>query len=179
MRKIILFIIISFFVLGCDNLMNTPTKKVEEFFNKYQTIDNKVVEQLNYTIDNDYELTSEQKEKYKNIMKKQYNDLVYTIKEETVDGNSAAVKVEIEVYDYNKSIIEANNYLQNNQEEFLNEDGTVNKEKFVDKKLELMSKNTDRVKYTLNLSLIKNNDVWKMNDITEIDRQKIHGIYNY
>ena len=179
MRKIILIIIISFFVLGCDNLMNTPTKKVEEFFNKYQTIDNKVVEQLNYTIDNDYELTSEQKEKYKNIMKKQYNDLVYTIKEETVDGNSAAVKVVIEVYDYNKSIIEANNYLQNNQEEFLNEDGTVNKEKFVDKKLELMSKNTDRVKYTLNLSLIKNNDVWKMNDITEIDRQKIHGIYNY
>lgn len=46
MKKIILFIIISFFVLDCDNLMNTPTKKVEEFFNKYQTIDNKVVEQL-------------------------------------------------------------------------------------------------------------------------------------
>ena len=65
MKKIILFIIISFFVLGCDNLMNTPTKKVEEFFNKYQTIDNKVVEQLDYTIDNDYELTTEQKEKYK------------------------------------------------------------------------------------------------------------------
>ena len=159
--------------------MNTPTKKVEEFFNKYQTIDNKVIEQLDYTIDNDYELTNEQKEKYKNIMKKQYNDLVYTIKEETVDGNSATVKTEIEVYDYSKSIIEADNYLQNNQEEFLDENGTVNKEKFIDKKLDLMSKNTDRVKYTLILSLTKNNDVWKMNDITEIDRQKIHGIYSY
>ena len=179
MKKIVLFIIISVFILGCDNLMNTPTKKVEEFFNKYKTIDNKVIEQLDYTIDNDYELTNEQKEKYKNIMKKQYNDLVYTIKEETVDGNSATVKTEIEVYDYSKSIIEADNYLQNNQEEFLDENGTVNKKKFIDKKLDLMSKNTDRVKYTLILSLTKNNDVWKMNDITEIDRQKIHGIYSY
>lgn len=179
MKKIVLFIIISVFILGCDNLMNTPTKKVEEFFNKYQTIDNKVIEQLDYTIDNDYELTNEQKEKYKNIMKKQYNDLVYTIKEETVDGNSATVKTEIEVYDYSKSIIEADNQLQNNHEEFLDENGTVNKKKFIDKKLDLMSKNTDRVKYTLILSLTKNNDVWKMNDITEIDRQKIHGIYSY
>ena len=32
---------------------------------------------------------------------------------------------------------------------------------------------------TLNLTLTKKDDVWTMNDITETDRKKIHGIYSY
>lgn len=179
MKKIFLFLSSFLFLVGCNNLMNTPTKKVEEFLNKYQTMNNAVMDQLNYTLESDYELTDTQKDSYKTMMKKQYKDLIYTIKDETVDGDTATVKVEIEVYDYSKAIKEADNYLTNNQDEFVNEDGSVDREKFLDYKIELMSKSTERVKYTLELKLTKDDGNWKMNDITEIDRQKIHGIYSY
>lgn len=179
MKKILLFLGSFLFMVGCNNLMNTPTKKVEEFLNRYQTLDNEVIDQLNYTLDESYSFTDIQKDDYKKVMKKQYKDLVYTVKEETVDGDTAVVKVEIEVYDYSKAIAEADNYLLNNQDEFLNEDGTSDKERFIDFKIDAMSKTTERVKYTLELTLLKVNDTWKMDDITEIDRQKIHGIYSY
>lgn len=179
MKKILLFLGAFVFMVGCNNLMNTPTKKVEEFLNKYQTMDSEVMNQLNYTLDENYTLTENQKEDYKTVMKKQYKDLIYTIKEETVDGDTSTVKVEIEVYDYSKAIEIADNYLINNQNEFINEDGSVNSEKFMDYKIDEIEKQTDRVKYTLELTLTKQADTWKMDDITEIDRQKIHGIYSY
>lgn len=179
MKKILLVLLTLFLMVGCDNLMNTPTKRVEEFLNKYQKMDNKVLNQLDYTFEQDYELTDKQKENYKTAMKKQYKDLVYTIKDETIDGKTAVVKVEIEVYDYSKAMSDADNYLLNNQNEFMNADGSVNKEKFLDYKIEEIGKMTERVKYTLDLTLTKDDDTWLMNDITEIDRQKIHGIYSY
>lgn len=179
MKKILLFLGAFLFMVGCNNLMNTPTKKVEEFLNKYQTMDSNVMNQLDYTLEEDYELTSTQKDNYKTIIKKQYKDLVYTIKDETVDGDTATVKVEIEVYDYSKAIKDSDSYLMNNQNEFIKDDGTVDKEKFLDYKIDAISKSSDRVKYTLELTLTKKDDTWKMNDITEIDRQKIHGIYSY
>ena len=37
--KKILMIIALFLVVGCNKLDNTPTKQVETFFNKYQTLD--------------------------------------------------------------------------------------------------------------------------------------------
>ena len=179
MKKIILFLISFIFMVGCNNLKNTPTKRVEEFLNRYQTLDNDVISQLDYTLDENYTLTDTQKEDYKTVMKKQYKDLVYTIKEESVDGDTAVVTVEIEVYDYNKPILEADDHLLNNPDEFINEEGLQDMETFMDFKIDIISKSTERVKYTLDLTLLKDGDNWKMDDITEIDRQKIHGIYNY
>lgn len=179
MKKILLFFVVIIFMVGCNNLMNTPTKQAEEFLNKYQTMNSEVLDQLDYTLDNDYELTTNQRDSYKAVMKRQYKDLVYTIKDETVDGDTATVKVEIEVYDYSKAIAESDNYLLNNQDEFIKEDNTVDKEKFLDYKINAISNSSDRVKYTLDLTLTKKDDTWKMNDITEIDRQKLHGIYTY
>jgi len=178
MKKIIVLFTIILFLTGCDNLMNTPTKKTEEFFNKYQVLDNKIIEQLDYTLDESYSLTKKQMEEYKDIMRRQYKNLLYTIKEETIDGNTATVKTEIEVYDYAKALQNANNYLINNQKEFIKEDGQTNKEKFMDYKIKLLKDETSRIKYTLELNLMKNNDTWILSDITELDRQKIHGIYS-
>ena len=67
----------------------------------------------------------------------------------------------------------------NNPDEFINEEGLQDMETFMDFKIDMISKSTERVKYTLDLTLLKDGDNWKMDDITEIDRQKIHGIYNY
>ena len=86
--------------IGCSQMMNTPTKQVEEFLNKYQTMDDKVMKQLDEVIDSAGTMTKEQKEKYRELMKNQYKNLTYKIKDDTEDGDEATVEVEIEVYDY-------------------------------------------------------------------------------
>lgn len=183
MKKIFLSIIsigvILLLTAGCDDVLNTPTKRVEEFLNDYQTTDNTVLGQLDSTLDSEMALNDTQRNDYRDMMKKQYKDLVYTIKDETVDGDKSTVKVEIEVYDYNKAIKESDSYMLLNQTEFLDEQGTVDNSKFTDYKINKMSEVSDRVKYTIDFSLTKKDNTWKLDDITEVDRQKIHGIYSY
>ena len=183
MKKIFLSIISIGIILlstsGCDSVLNTPTKRVEEFLNDYQTTNNTVLTQLDNTLENDANLNENQKKEYRDIMKKQYENLVYVIKDETVNGDKSTVKVEIEVYDYNKAIKEADSYVTLNQAEFLDEEGAVDDSKFTDYKLKRMDEVTERVKYTIDFKLTKEEKSWKLDDITEIDRQKIHGIYSY
>ena len=45
-KKIFIFLLITLFLLGCDNVKNTPTSKVESFLNKYQTLDKNVLKDL-------------------------------------------------------------------------------------------------------------------------------------
>ena len=180
MKKIILIVFsLLLLTVGCDSMMNTPTKRVEEFLNKYQRQDKEILKQLDNVVRNgNYEFNEDQTLAYKEVMKKQYKDLTYVIKEETIDGNNATVTVEIEVYDLIKSINESENYYMNNSNEFLLNDGTVDKTKYLDYKIKELQNVRERIKYTLNLTLSKTDKKWIMNDITEIDRQKIHGLYN-
>lgn len=179
MKKFILVIITLLLVVGCDSVMNNPTKRVETFLNKYQIMDEEVLSQLDDTLNNDNTLNDNQKNEYRDLMKKQYQNLTYTIKEEEVDGNNATVKVEIEVYDFNKAMMEADDYLVENQDEFLDDEGNVDNEKFMDYKIEQMKNTNDKVKYTIEFTLTKEDNSWKLDDVDEATRQKIHGIYNY
>lgn len=177
-RKIILMVAILFLVVGCGNMMNTPTKKVEEFLSKYQTQDKSVLEQLDDVIKEAGNLVDDQKDTYRDLMKKQYQNLSYKIKDETEDGDNATVQVEIEVYDYGKAISEAETYLTTNREEFLDEDEKeIDSKKFLDYKIKQMKDVKDKVKYTINFTLTKVDDKWKLDDISDIDRQKLHGLY--
>ncbi|MDD6224264.1 MAG: hypothetical protein PUB18_04605 [bacterium] len=179
MRKIFALLIAIIFIAGCGNMMNTPTKKVEEFLSKYQTMDEKVLSQLDDVMKSAGTMTSDQKNKYRDLMKKQYQNLSYKIKDETEDGDTATVEVEIEVYDYATSITESETYLVTNRDEFVDkETQIVNDEKYMDYKLEQLAKVKDKVTYTINFTLTKEDDKWKLDDITEIDRQKIHGLYS-
>lgn len=178
-KKIFVGIMVLFLAVGCGNMMNNPTKKVEEFLSKYQTQDEKVLAQLDEVIDSSGTMTKDQKDKYRDLMKKQYQNLSYKIKDETIDGNNATVQVEIEVYDYASSISESETYLTTNKEEFIKEDTKeVDDEKFMDYKLKQLSDVKDKVKYTINFTLTKTDDKWILDDITEIDRQKLHGLYS-
>ena len=180
MKKIILVVFsLLLFTFGCENMMNTPTKKVEEFLSKYQKQDEVVLKQLDEVANNDNNSFNEnQLKKYKELMKKQYKDLTYTIKEETIDGNNATVTVEIEVYDFNKALNNIESYYVGNPDEFKTDTGEVDTSKYMDYRLSELGKVTDRIKYTLNLTLSKHDKTWVMNNITEADRQKIHGIFN-
>ena len=179
MKKILLLVATIFLLVGCESVMNNPTKRVEVFLNKYQTMDEEVLSQLDDTLNNDVTLTDTQKKDYKDMMKKQYQNLTYTIKDEEVDGNNATVKVEIEVYDFNKAMNEADSYLLQNQDEFIDENNRIDNERFMDYKIEQMKHTNEKVKYTIEFSLTKTDNTWTLDNVDEITRQKIHGIYNY
>ena len=160
-RRIFIIFILLFLTVGCDSMMNTTTKRVEEFLNKYQRLDKDILTQLDSTIQNENsEFNSENLEEYKSVMKTQYKDLSYTIKEEMIDGDNATVTVEIEVYDYKT------------------EDKKLKNNKYVNYKIQKMKDAKDRIKYTLNLTLSRKDKKWIMNNITDTDREKIHGLYN-
>lgn len=179
MKKFLLIVISILLLVGCDSVMNNPTKRVETFLNKYQTMDSEVLTQLDDTLNKDTTLTEEQKKDYKDLMKKQYQNITYTIKDEEVDGDNATVKVEIEVYDFNKAMTDADDYLLENQDEFIIGEDLVDNEKFMDYKIEQMKNTKEKVKYTIDFKLTKINDQWTLDNVDEITRQKIHGIYNY
>ena len=179
MKKILWALLIMIFLTGCDNLMNTPTKKVEYLLSKYQSIDEKVLNQLDETLLTDAILLPEQKERYKNIMQKQYSDLKYTVKDEAIDGKTAVVEVEIEVYDYSKAVSNTEDDLINNSDKYKDSTGEINTTIFNDAKLTNLENVSDRVKYTINFTLSKTDDEWIVDDLTETERMKIHGLYAY
>lgn len=180
MKKIVLILFCGlFFLTGCNSLMNTPTKKVENLLSKYQKKDEMVIAQLGDTLLEDAILSIEQKETYKKLLERQYSDLMYKIKNEVVDGKTAVVETEIEVYDYNKAIVNTENYLLEHPSEFQDENGNVNTSLYNDYKLKQINDITDRVTYTINFTLSKVNDNWIVDDLTEAERMKIHGIYPY
>ena len=181
MKKIIVPIILSFILFtGCgEKLNNTPTKQVEMFFMNYQTLNQKVIDDLDNVLKNDNTMTNDQKEKYKEIMKKHYKNLTYDIKDEVVNGDTAVVTVEIEVYDYSKKKASVDEYVKNHPDEFLDDDNTFSDEKFISYRLSEFENVKDKVKYTLELNLTKIDDKWELNDISSIDEDKILGIYEY
>ena len=94
-------------------------------------------------------------------------------------GDNATVKVEIEVYDFNKAMKKADDYLNEHQDEFMNEENNIDNVKFMDYRIKEMKNTNEKVKYTIDFTLTKKDNKWQLDDIDEITRQKIHGIYNY
>lgn len=179
MKKVIL-LLIAILLTGCNekNLMNTPTKKVEMFLKNYQTLSDDVISDLNKVTAEEELFNTENREKYIELMKKHYQKLTFEIKDEKIDGNTALVTVEIEVNDYSKALKEAAAYLENNPKEF-EENGKYNEFLFIDYKIKKLSEVKDTVKYTLDLTLSKIDDVWTLDNISNIDEQKINGVYDY
>ena len=112
-------------------------------------------------------------------MKKHYKNLTYDIKDEVVNGDTAVVTVEIEVYDYSKKKASVDEYVKNHPDEFLDDDNKFSDEKFISYRLSEFENVKDKVKYTLELNLTKIDDKWELNDISSIDEDKILGIYEY
>ena len=102
MKKILIYlscIMIVVLLSGCS-MDNTPTKKVENFLDNYTSGSNTVLNQLKEMVDSDSMMDDNQRNTYSDIMKRQYKDMTYEIKDETINGDNATVTAEIEVYDY-------------------------------------------------------------------------------
>lgn len=179
MKKILT--VLSILILtGCTTLdiSNTPNKKVEEFLNKYQILDEEILNELDNVIDSKTKLNNENKEEYRKLIKKQYKDMQYTIKETTIDGDVAKVKVEIIVKDFTKIINDAEVYKRENMKEFY-ENEIYNDNLYKKYLLNKLKDAKDRVTYTLEFTLHKNNKKWTLDPITEEIEDKILGIYKY
>lgn len=163
---------------GCANMSSTPTARVEEYLNKYQTLDNDVLDQLESVLDMD-DLNDDNKKSYEDLIKRQYQDLEYTVKDETIDGDEATVEVEIEVYDYQTIINESDTYLSEHEDEFYKDDEDVlDNDKYMAYKVDKLKDVKDKTKYTIYFTLTKDEDgKWKLNDLSETDRLKLHGLY--
>jgi len=179
MKKIFPILLAIFLFVGCGNMKASPTSEVEDFLSKYQKLDSAVLSQLNTIVDVDANLTPTQKDEYKNVIKRQYKDLTYNVKDEVIDGNNATVTIEIEVYDYHKTLLTVQQHLAENPDEFSDTNNTFDENKYFDYRVSQMINTTDKIKYTLNLTLTKEEDKWVINNLSEIDREKIHGLYNY
>ena len=164
-KKILLLAIFTFLLIGCS-MSNTPTSKVEELLSKYQRLDNDISMGINSVLD-EQNLTDTHKERYRKLLETQYKNLSYEIKEEIIDGNNASVIVEIEVIDYKKAI-----------NDLTFDSNIYTKESFDEEKLDRLEEAKDKVTYTLELPLTKDNEgTWKLNALTNEQIKKIQGMY--
>ena len=176
MKKILLLLVSLILATGCNDMMNTPTRRVEEYLGKYQILDSTVLTELDNVVDNsDY--SKDYKEEYKELMIKQYQNLSYKIKNEQTNGDTANVIVEIEVFDYNNALSEADDYIDEHESEFVDDEDETRKEKIYHYKINAMKEVTDKASYTINFSLVKDNKKWVLEKINDSDLEKIHGLY--
>ena len=177
MKKIIYVFLLVILLTGCGEISNTPTKQVEGFLNKYQTLDQNVLDDLEQVILEEEKFDELNKQKYRDVVKRQYQDLIYYVKEERVDGNKAVVTVEITVYDFANTMVEAENYKNNHISEFNDENGLFSQVKYIDYVIEQLNKTKEKVKYTIDLSLTKTDDKWKLDGLDSDTEDKILGVY--
>jgi len=178
MKKIGILLMTILLLIGCENTKNTPVNKVESFLGSYQKLDSSVLQELNHIIKKDNILTNNQKKEYQILLEKQYQNLSYKILKEQIEKDKATVEVKIEVLDYATKIEKAKQYYLDHPEEFSYSDDNIEKEEsFIDYKLKEMKKASDKKQYNIIFYLQKKEGVWILEEITEEDRQKIHGLY--
>lgn len=178
MKKILIFLFAVLLLTGCgDKTINSPKTEVGKLFSNYNSLSSSVLVQLDSVMASE-DLTYEQVNEYKTVLKRQYEDLKYKIVNEVVNDNNAVITVEIETYNLKDAIDKANEYINNNKSEFYNEDGILNKDKYWDYKLKQMKDTKERINYTIDLTLVKLDNEWILDDLLDSDRQKIHGLYS-
>lgn len=176
--KVLLVVGICLVLAGCGCMKKTAKGAVQDYLNQYKNLSSNVISSMDDVV-NDENLTDSQKEKYRDILKRQYQDLKYEITSEKYDGDNATVEAKITVYDLYKVQKDANNYLTNSGDEF-KENGVYSNDLFMNYKLDKMKKVTDTVEYNITFNVTKDDKGnYKVNDLSNSDLEKIHGVYNY
>lgn len=178
MKKILIVLCAALLFTGCSCSLNDskPEEAIDTFFEKYRAKDEDVISQLEDTIENE-DLNDDAKERYQELMEKQYDQFAYVIKDITEEGDEATASVELTVLNYRSAILEAEEELKANPEEFNDENGNFSEEKYMDYKIEKMQEVTDTTTHTIDLSLTKENGMWTVNQLSSDDISKLHGLY--
>lgn len=186
MKKLVVsLILLAIIATGCGMMETTPSDKVKDFLGKYQSMDSEVLSQLDKVVSDDDSMNDDQKNEYRDLMKKQYQNLSYKIKSEDITDDTAVVVVEIEVLDYSTSISKSRKYYDSHKDEFADNESLVEDAndlinetaRYIDYKISELKNVVDTVKYEITFNLDKVDNDWKIQEISDIDRQKIHGLY--
>lgn len=176
MKKLLLVLLVMIILTGCGG--NTAKGAVDGYLKKYRNLDSEVLLDLERVVEKE-NLSDKEEDKYRDVLKKQYKDLSYEILEEEYNDDISYITVKISVYDLYKAQNDASVYLSNNPEEFYNENGEYDVNKYLDYKLDKMKDMTDRIEYTIEFTVTKEEDKYKVEQPNEETLEKIHGIYNY
>lgn len=176
MKKILTILMMLIILTGCGG--NTPKGAVDNYLKKYRNLDSEVLVDLEELVKKE-NLSKEQEEKYRDVLKKQYKDLSFEIVEEEYNDDVSYVTVRVSVYDLYKAQSDASKYLANNPEKFYNENNEYDNSLYLNYKLDEMKNMTDKVEYNVTFTVIKENDKYVVEQPSEEVLQKIHGIYNY
>ena len=110
-------------------------------------------------------------------MEDHYRDLKYEIKDERIDGDKATVDAEVTVRNYSKAVAGAEDYKSSNEDKFQDEKGNYSTALFSSYRLDEMEKVTDTATYTITFSLIRQNEEWTIEELSDEDLNKINGLY--
>lgn len=165
MKKIFLIFLLLLCTTGCVN--NHAEDAVKEYLEKYKNHDQEIINSTKELL-REENLTQEQNNIYELIMKKQYTELEYQIKEEFYNGRKAVVRVELTVYDYNHSKEKALEEKKN----------TETKNDYINLQLKNMKEETERVKYTVDFFVNLKEKNWVLETPNTEVLEKIHGLYN-
>ena len=149
----------------------SPEGMTKDFLKKYQKLDSSIVKKIEYEFND--ELTPTQLDKYKEIIKDQYEKLEYTILEvdENKEERYAVVKVEFTVEDLSSAMEMANSYIDVNGDKFEDDFAAV------DYKLSVLDERAEEQTYTIEFGFYYEDNEWYMYDLSEADLKKFRGTY--
>ena len=177
MKKIIILLITSILLCACD-MMDSPTLTVKQYLDNYNSLNENIVEDMESTIIKE-NLSSDNTSIYREVLKRQYKDLRYEIVDEKIEKDKSEVKVKVTVYDLYNSRVESENYMNDNQSEFMNEENIFDEERYMKYRLDEMLKTKNTITHDIVFNLTKVDKEWKIDEPSRETLEKIHGLYDY
>jgi len=175
MKKIIV-LLVTLILFGC-NLSNTPSHEVEKYLDNFINLSDEV--KMDIDSKSSYEaLNQENKETYKQALIRQYENMKYEIKDESINDNTALVKAYVTVFDYYKTDNLSKEYLNNHIEDFNDVNGLFDNEKYNTYRLGELLKSKDTTTYEVTFNLKKDsNGNWILENPSRETLEKINGFY--
>ena len=176
MKKIIVLVMMVLSLLGC-NMSNTPSDEVERYLDNFNNLSDEVIMDVDSKVSME-ELNNENKEIYKKVLLRQYENMKYEITDESIEKNTAMVKANITVYDYYKINDLSNIYMNEHVSEFNNINGIFDNDKYNSYRLNELLNTNDTTTYEVIFSLKKDsNGNWIMSDPSRETLEKLNGFY--
>ena len=177
MKKVLILFFMFLLVVGC-NLSNTPSSKVEMYLDGLNNLNDDVILDIESKVSTE-NLTNDNKELYKEALKRQYQDLKYEVKEESINGDDAFVIAKISVYDFHKEEINSVNYMNEHTDEFSDVTGVFDNSLFNTYRLNKLNETKNKIDYEVKFELNKKNGEWVLQNPEKEVLEKINGFYDY
>ncbi len=176
MKKIIVLFMMIMSLFGC-NLSNTPTNEVEKYLDNFKKLSDDVLLDVDNVVSGE-DLNSENKETYKKVLLRQYENMKYDVTSENIDGNNATVKVNVTVFDYYKTSENANTYMNEHVNEFNDVNGIFDNNLFNTYRLGELLKTNDVTTHEITFYLKKDtNGNWVLENPNKETLEKLNGFY--